>query len=205
MKKYSYKILTKDFLIKEYIINKKSTTQIANEIECSKNTVLRRLLRYNVSVRTIVEALFLLNRKGSNTPSYIDGRTLKFHYCIGCNKKISYNNWLYGNKRCRSCARKGKRNPNFRGGLSNLPYILGFNEELKESIRERDNHQCQICGKLELELKDYHKKLSVHHIDYDKQNLNPRNLISLCPSCHMKTNYDREIYIEYFRILEKII
>ena len=42
-----------------------------------------------------------------------------------------------------------------------------------------------------------------HHIDYDKNNLDPKNLISLCKSHHMKSNYNRETYIKFFRILKE--
>lgn len=39
---------------------------------------------------------------------------LKNHYCIDCKKqKISYNSFAYGEKRCLSCANKGKHNPRF--------------------------------------------------------------------------------------------
>ncbi len=38
---------------------------------------------------------------------------LNHHYCINCHKNISHYIWKYGNKRCRSCAKKGKLNPNF--------------------------------------------------------------------------------------------
>ena len=77
-----------------------------------------------------------------------------------------------------------------------------WNEILKASIRERDNHQCQICGK---STKQNSRKLDVHHIDYDKNNLDPENLISLCLNCHRKTNGNRDIYQEYFGILKAII
>mgnify|MGYP001070575699 CR=1 FL=1 len=40
---------------------------------------------------------------------------------------------------------------------------------------------------------------------YIKENLNPENLITLCQSCHMKTNGNRETYIEFFKILKEII
>ena len=47
----------------------------------------------------------------------------------------------------------------------------------------RDKRKCILCEKTELENKE---KLSVHHIDYDKTNNNPINLISLCRMCHIK-------------------
>lgn len=40
----------------------------------------------------------------------------------------------------------------------------------------------------------------VHHIDYNKLNCNPNNLITLCKSCHMKTNFNREYWLDYFNL-----
>jgi hypothetical protein len=89
----------------------------------------------------------------------------------------------------------GEGHPTWRGGLSFEPYGLEFNKDLKEVIRNRDRRKCQICEKTELENK---AKLSVHHIDYDKKNNNPNNLISLCISCHQQTNYNRKHWIKLF-------
>jgi hypothetical protein len=41
--------------------------------------------------------------------------------------------------------------------------------------------------------------LHIHHIDYDKKNCNPDNLIALCHSCHMQTNHHREFWKNYFK------
>ena len=87
---------------------------------------------------------------------------------------------------------KGEDHPNWLGGKSFEPYGLAFNKDLKNIIRTRDK-KCMVCGKLGKE------KLSVHHIDYNKHNNNPNNLISLCRSCHIKTNYKRENWLEYFK------
>ena len=90
----------------------------------------------------------------------------------------------------------GEKALNWQGGKSFEKYGTEFNEALKEQIRERDNYQCQECGYFQ---KDLEYKLPVHHIDYDKKNNDPLNLISLCISCHMKTNYNRDDWIEYYR------
>ncbi len=90
----------------------------------------------------------------------------------------------------------GQNHWNWNGGLSFEPYPIGFNHILKDKIRGRDEHRCQICGAAESE----GNKLSIHHIDYNKNNLEPPNLISLCRSCHSKTNhYGRPTWRAYFR------
>ena len=80
----------------------------------------------------------------------------------------------------------GKNNANWQGGKSFEPYSIEFNKPLKNSIRKRDNYICHLCGIQEIELNE---KLAVHHIDYDKQNCSPNNLISLCRSCNTRANY----------------
>ena len=92
-------------------------------------------------------------------------------------------------------ALKREKSPLWQGGISFEPYGLEFNEDLKEVIRNRDRRKCLVCEKTELENK---KKLFIHHIDYNKQNNNPNNLISLCNSCHTKTNHNRNYWKNYF-------
>lgn len=87
----------------------------------------------------------------------------------------------------------GKNSPNWQGGLSFLPYSLKFNCDLKRNIRERDNFICQECGREENKT-----DLSIHHIDYNKENCDESNLISLCKPCHSKTNGNRDYWFAYF-------
>ncbi len=91
---------------------------------------------------------------------------------------------------------KGENNSNWQGGISDNPYPLEFNKELKILIYERDNYQCQFPNCTEV-----HKKLHAHHIDYDKTNNDPGNLITLGDSCHMKTvgKKKREYYTEFYQ------
>ena len=90
---------------------------------------------------------------------------------------------------------KLENHPNWRGGSSFAPYALGWNKTFKEQIRYRDGYKCQLCGVPESECS---RKLHVHHVDYVKVNIKNHNLISLCNSCHMKTNFNREYYIDIF-------
>ena len=90
----------------------------------------------------------------------------------------------------------GEKHYNWQGGKSFETYGLEFNDELREKIRERDDKTCQECKYTEKQL-GYN--LGVHHIDYDKKNNNPNNLISLCRNCHGKTNYNRQDWINYYK------
>ena len=89
-----------------------------------------------------------------------------------------------------SLAKMGEKNWNWKGGLRRL-YPCGWTKLLKESIRTRDNYKCQVCGCPQEECLI---KLSVHHVDYDKNNLDPNNLISLCQCCHTKIHMDAISY-----------
>jgi hypothetical protein len=73
-------------------------------------------------------------------------------------------------------------------------YGFQFTKYLKEEIKKRDDYLCQYCG-----LKK--KLLHIHHIDYNKLNNNPINLICLCVNCHMSTNYNRQKWKDFFNIL----
>jgi len=93
----------------------------------------------------------------------------------------------------------GELNHAWLGGLSFEIYPQEFNKYLKEDIRGRDSHICQLCGKTqEQELLEYNRILSIHHIDYNKKNNSEKNLITLCSKCHMKTNSYRKYYKQYF-------
>ena len=114
--------------------------------------------------------------------------------CYGCNAKRGRtkgtNNPMYG------IHLSGELNPNWSGGKSFEIYPQEF-KQIKKSILERDNHTCQNPNCVI----DNPKRLDCHHIDYDKNNNNPENLITLCTSCHAKTNgkNKRKYYTEYYQ------
>ena len=91
---------------------------------------------------------------------------------------------------------------NWQGGISENPYGIEFNKQLNEKIRKRDGFRCQQCFREQDELRtetNRKRKLNVHHIDFNKENNNPSNLIALCQRCHMQTNYNRDGWINYFQ------
>lgn len=144
--------------------------------------------------------------------------------CAAKSRKIYYGqengNWMGGKPKCEVCGKqlnhyyarkcsgcyvdtlKGNTHPSWRGGKSFEPYPIGWTKTFKEQIRYRDGYKCQLCGMPEVE---NGRKLDVHHIDYDKKNLDQYNLISLCRKCHSRTNTNREYWNAHFKnMMEEI-
>jgi 5-methylcytosine-specific restriction endonuclease McrA len=59
-------------------------------------------------------------------------------------------------------------------------YTLRKWKALRESILERDSRSCVLCGSA--------THLHVHHIDLDKTNDHPENLVTLCEGCHARVH-----------------
>jgi len=83
-------------------------------------------------------------------------------FCSRCKKKIRSIN--HHSILCSKC-RRGSDD-----------YVLGFSL-IKKAIKERDGNKCLCCLR--------NIKLLVHHIDKNKRNNKPENLMTLCNQCHM--------------------
>jgi hypothetical protein len=255
--KEKIKVLTKEFLEKEYIINKKSINIIAKEIGCCNATIFNHLKKFNIPRRTIsesgigrkmsVEFKQLMSKLQTGVNNSFFGKKhsekskqkISEHYVgmtgqhhteeskkkirltkIGMKlsedhkKKISLNHArafkgkhhteetkLKISLKAKERFKDPRNHPNYIDGKNVRidKYSDEFNEELRETIRKDDNYICQNCGMTEEEhLIVYGAILCVHHIDYDKKNSNKNNLITLCYSCHMRTNYNRNYWQEVF-------
>jgi len=211
-------VSNKDWLYEQYVIFRKSMNNIAIEANCALSTVAKWLKIYDIPTRSISEAnkgkkhteefkqhLSEL-RKGSGNPMYGKHLSQKTKLLLSdIRKHIPRNEeWcknisksLSGNpKNIGTLGKKGPLSATWKGGKSFEPYCNMFNESFKEWIRNKFNRKCYICGRSE---NINNKKLCVHHIDYNKKNCNPDNLTTLCRSCHIKTNFNRENWIEYFK------
>jgi len=92
----------------------------------------------------------------------------------------------------------------WKGGISKQEYPNTFNKILKKDIKNRDKYKCQICGLSNEDCKiKYKGELHVHHIDYNKNNIDENNLISLCAQCHIRTNQNRKKWTNYFNSIYK--
>lgn len=119
--------------------------------------------------------------------------------CAGCGAPVSKAESLImrrnHNVYCPNCthlARKGR--PGFYVG-----YPKEFSQALRTKIRRRDKQTCQLCG----QHRDNAGTLHVHHIDYNKHNSDPLNLISLCRVCHGKTQFGHEHWTNLLQELMK--
>jgi predicted RNA-binding Zn-ribbon protein involved in translation (DUF1610 family) len=152
----------------------------------------------------------------------------KNHYCIDCGKEKSKigkrcsscrTNFLWDNKIYKNrdfsgknnpmfgIHRFGKESPNWQNGISFEEYPIEFTDQLKESIRQRDNYECQNCGMTEEEhLIVNGQVLHIHHIDYNKENCSLENLITTCQQCNLRANSNRDYWKEFYtnKIMEII-
>lgn len=81
--------------------------------------------------------------------------------------------------------RTGELAANWRGGRTPQVYPKTFNASFRRGIRKRDDHTCAVCR---------FSGNDVHHINYVKKDSTDTNCITLCKSCHAKTNADREYW-----------
>ena len=210
-------LIKKEILKKLYFDKKLSLNQISKILKISNCTIESRLKEYGFKLRNKWEAKKLINQSGKNNYFYLDGRCLKKYYCKDCKKEIIYKTWRYGKQRCSSCSHIGDKNYLFGKerpyevccklslsfGGNEIPYSQNEYPKnfyyIKETIRQRDNYECQNCSMTEEEHLIVHGQvLHVHHIDYDKQNCNKENLISLCHNCNIRANYNRTYWQEFY-------
>jgi hypothetical protein len=121
--------------------------------------------------------------------------------CSNGHKYItSWNNWQQG-KRCNTCyklSKFGAGNPSWLGGISYEPYCpIWTDKEYKEDIKLRDGNRClnPHCNSKNP------NDLTIHHIDYNKKNCHPNNLITVCRSCNARANYNREWHTAWYQAL----
>jgi 5-methylcytosine-specific restriction endonuclease McrA len=162
-------------------------------IDCGKNTCRRKSKRcWNCYIKW--------SQIPKNNGNFKGGKPK-----CKCGKPLS----RYKVKQCQECYikelnanQRGENHPNWQEGISKLPYAFEFTQELKESIRKRDNYTCQNCGMTEEEhLIVTGRVLHIHHIDYNKKNCKEDNLITLCQGCNSKVNFNRDYWYAYFKYI----
>ncbi len=138
--------------------------------------VLRNLgLSENGSTRAKIKKLAVLY--GVDIPKYTAPQKYKRieKKCPVCGKLFTV---LSGEKREKIVCSHSCSNTYFRSGENNPNYKDGYDGDKAYRKICFDNHQkrCCICG--------FDYVVEVHHMDCDKNNNNPDNLIPLCPNHH---------------------
>lgn len=106
---------------------------------------------------------------------------INIRYCKICNKPIK--NWKTSKGTCSySCSntlfRSGENNPNYTG--NSYIIICSKHHEMK----------CVVCGEKEV--------IDVHHLDENRENNDPKNLIPLCPTHHAYIHRGKKYLIEKY-------
>jgi hypothetical protein len=118
-------------------------------------------------------------------------KNIKQRFCEVCGKPFHRHDKK--SKVCIKCY-EGKYTPAYIDGRSKnycglYQYSKDFRTPLKNIVKNRDKYKCQYP-----ECKNESNYLCIHHIDYNKKNSNIDNLITLCLSCHIKTNHNRKYH-----------
>lgn len=96
--------------------------------------------------------------------------------------------------------KRGPNNPAWKGGVADWDYSYDW-KALCKCIKDRDGWTCQLCSKRQSD--DRSKALHVHHIDENKLNNHPHNLITLCTKCHHPIHGKHEIRLKLVKIAQR--
>lgn len=90
----------------------------------------------------------------------------------------------------------GSASPHWKGGAKGGYCRVWRTKEFKDYVKERDNNKCQnpYCFNSD-------NVLHIHHIDYDKKNCSPYNLITVCRACNSRANIDRAWHTAWYQTL----
>jgi 5-methylcytosine-specific restriction endonuclease McrA len=182
--------IDKKYLTNSYFKEKKSINQIADEYGCSITPIRRLLKLYNIKSRSLSEAC-TVGETGKYKRTHLHKEIQRIGSIKRWEKATPEEIEKY------KLQTIGENNPNWHGGIYHKEYGCGFGEVLKEKIRARDGYVCQECR---LPQWENGRQLDCHHIDYNKNNHDEKNLIALCRSCHAKTSYNKEYWIMHFTL-----
>jgi len=132
---------------------------------------------------------------GINNPKYVYVNKK----CQICNKDIPHERALKKetkccSKECKIQSFSGKNHYLWKGGVSFISYPKEFTKNLKNNIKNRDNFECQCCGKSQKE-----ENLAIHHIDSNKFNCSEENLITTCQKCNNAAKKMQDYWVNFYK------
>ena len=187
--------LPKDEIIAMYVDEGISATKIAKKYNTCTGTISNRLKKWGVDILHGTAIFKTCNYSRCDEPVKVwpkDIRNSKYG-CFYC---------------CKDHAQKGiaerginagENSATWKGGIAHEPYCpIWLDKEYKEDIKARDNYRCQnpdCWGTAN------HLPLLIMHIDNDKKNCHPNNLITGCFSCNSRAQKDREWHTAWYNAI----
>lgn len=142
----------------------------------------------------LIEKCTLISEDYTNSTAKMEYICSRGHTCV-----TSWSNWNAGHRCmiCRGIDSSGSNHPNWQGGVSFEPYCQVWKDkEYKNSIMERDKYEClNPCCKRNT------SKLVIHHINYNKKDCKPSNLITVCNSCNTAANSNRDWHVSWYHAI----
>ncbi|WP_048191062.1 helix-turn-helix domain-containing protein [Methanobacterium sp. SMA-27] len=171
-----------------------TSLELGEKYNCSPSSIINVLQENSIKIRD--STIFNVKEEKSICTEYKRGLNIKeVAKKYNCHVLTIYG--ILNKYEVERRANKGENHSNWKGGISFAPYCPKFNEEFRERVRNFWNRQCGIC---EFPEKDGLRRLSVHHVNYEKMvccDNTPPLFIPLCPSCHSKTNNHRITWENY--------
>lgn len=139
-------------------------------------------------------------RKFCSYKCYAVYRSKPSPLCLVCSEPVKYHGRKFCSVKCfgiwHSANFRGENNPSWIGGTTrDTIYSTAKWIKFSNRIMKRDNYECQICRSNDC-------RLNAHHIypakEYPSLFWEDSNIVTLCPSCHMKiegTDWGKELVI----------
>ena len=190
---------TKEWLIEQYIINGKSSNQIAREVGRDPKRVWEWIRDYGIETRPRGSDYGQLFKVGE--VSRFSGRS----HSVESRERFRQLRLADGRKPYMKDGKHwlkhdGARPPNWKGGISPERQSFYASEEWADAVKAvwaRDNAVCQRCGKKH-NTESARGTFAIHHIvsfRVKELRAEPSNLVLLCRSCHLwvhsRQNTDR--------------
>lgn len=191
----------KKHLSKERHPRWKNVNRVQICVICNKDYTVRPYLigiKQTCGDRKCISMLQRLQRSGVGNSNYKEKIKL---VCAICEKEFYVK--PYATTIRKTCSRKclgelhrrersGENSVLWVGGKSFEQYCVKFNNSLRKRVRAFFNNRCMLCGKIQVD-----EVLNVHHVNFDKStccNKGTPLFVTLCRSCHAKTNFNRDAW-----------
>ena len=199
-----------DYMFQKYSIDKLSSCTIGKILNCSSHTVLRHLKQLGIHIRSNNETKEGVAFTEDHKKQIGDANRGRTHTIEARNNMSAAHIGQipsFETRRKRSITLQGIAEEEWDGFVSDEPYCEKFDEKFKEKIRKKFGRVCFLCPRTEEGniWGRYHYKLSVHHVNYDRDCLcNGQKcfFVPLCLPCHGRTNGNRDYWQTF--IIEKM-